>query len=234
MQKKPWQFNTLAMIFFVIAISLPLQVMFLYGHDFSEINLVFNKLTILNKIIIGLCFVNSYLTFKTSRLVFFTVPLVIVSVFINNYYVSLYSEDFLPGITYIASLSFLLLPTLLLASKPWLVLMHPDRQWWRHEERFKLSLPISFLEGPVKMLNSFDVSASGMFLSCAKELFENGQLVQVTVPLTQEDSLSLHAKVVRKANSQGIYPEGVGLEFTNLGFKERFLLRTHLKKKLNS
>lgn len=229
MQHKPWQFKILALIFILIGVSLPLQMMMLYEHGLGEVHLAINKLTLLNKVIMFLCFASAYYTFKASRMVFLTIPLNIVAVFVNNYYVAKYGQHFLPGITFVASLSFLMLPAMLLFSRPWLVLMHPERQWWRHEQRFNIQLPIKFLAGPVEMLKSVDVSASGMFLSCAQSLFEQGALVQVAVPIGNQN-LSLQAKVVRKADSSGKYPEGVGFEFTNAGVKERYLLRTYLNK----
>src|SRR6185437_14481977 len=48
MQRRPAVFPFLSVLFLGIALSLPLQVMWIYGHGFDEMDAVLNKLTIFN------------------------------------------------------------------------------------------------------------------------------------------------------------------------------------------
>ena len=230
MNKKPWQFNALSLIYFCIGISIPIQVMVLYHHNFSELDLVFQKLTVLNKVLVGMCFVNAIFCFRASRFVFLVIPLSVTVAIVNNYYVSLYSQDFIPGVTYIASLGFLLLPSTLLLPSPLTILTTPSKKWWRHEKRLNVRIPIEILRDKIQTITSVDVSASGLFLECGMNTFPDGAQVQVVVPISTKNKLSLHAKVVRKSDSKGSYPEGVGIEFTKVDWKQKLALKHFLYK----
>ena len=87
MRTKPIIFNILWLFFLATAISLPLQVLFLYEHDFMsfyEWKSVFMKLTPLNWLVMITTVVNGILCFNASTYIKYTIPASIFLVAINQ------------------------------------------------------------------------------------------------------------------------------------------------------
>src|SRR5665213_4610446 len=94
MRRRPMWFILLALAFFGVAISLPLQIMMIYGHGLSEISAVFDKLTLLNWLVLCGTLICSGLVWRASPYLRYAVPLLIALVAINNFFVGYYATDF--------------------------------------------------------------------------------------------------------------------------------------------
>ena len=60
MKDKPLIFNMYAMLFFLIAVSIPVQISVIYGHSVQELAAIYQKLTFFNILVMGIATLNFY------------------------------------------------------------------------------------------------------------------------------------------------------------------------------
>lgn len=219
---RPKQFYVLAAVMLLLALSFPLQVMMLYGHHWSETGAIFSKITWLNWLVI-LCFaLGSYLSFHASRALLLMVPVTIVLVAINNYFVGLFSADFSMVQTTLASLGtgFVFAPLLLPSSK--VVIQDPKRRWWRRSKRYhkRVSTTINPFVGDMIHTYTYDVSQSGAFVCITnvddKNIPKVGDTIRVSLNVNSMKKIRCEAVVVRVAEPKGHYPRGLGIKFVDI------------------
>lgn len=213
-------------LFCVLALAMPVQVMMIYDHGPTELLAIWHKLTWLNQVVMIGLLANAVLLYQVSPYLTYTIPGLIMAMIVNNYIVGYYSTDFSPYATAFATIGFLALNLPMLDTRVLWVLKHPDRRWWRRSERKQLSVPLQ-IEGarlnPIRT-ESFDLSETGMFIAGPQGLGV-GDWVNVKLAFDSLSQVRARARVVRKAEAKGIYPAGVGVEFVDLTYAQRRMLK---------
>lgn len=230
MRSKPAWLNLIAVAFLFVALSFPMQIMLIYGHSWSELSAVFNKLTVLNLIVIAGLISCSYLLWRAAPICRMAVPFTIAAVIVNNGVVGYYAIDYSFWYAHLATVGFvcLNLPLAFDARVQW-ILNHPEKRWWVRAERKRLAVPVT-IEGtrlePVKF-ETFDISRSGAFVSGLHD-FGVGDWITVRLILGDLAHVQCRARVVRRTDAAGIYPPGIGVKFMNLGWRQRRELSRYL------
>ena len=236
MRNKPFIFNLFCLSFLLIALSFPMQIMMIYGHELLEMQAIMSKLTIINHFCIGFLFLNSWLALKGAPVLKWTLPMMIGLVAFNNWIVSKYGADFDFTMTTLATALFTVFTSSILFTKGMDVLDSPDKRWWLIPKRFQKKLPIylktateSFILG-----KTFDISTTGVFVAIdqTKDHFHKrnqinfvpGELINLQIPTEDKSDFTCQARVVRKTHGGGVYPGGLGIQFENMDLKNRLRL----------
>lgn len=236
MSKRPYSLILLSFFLICIAIGFPLQIMFIYGHSISELGTIYDKLTWLNLLCMFFCLLNAYFLFEGMKIVHWTIPISLVIVTFNNFTVSRIGVDFTHSQTMVASLSFLMLYSLLFEPKAKAVLTGSLKKWWKNPPRYKLHLPISILPhcGIPFDSKTHDLSYGGFFIpydqSENSQKLLPGKKISIKLALDQLTNIRCEGHVVRVALAAGTYPSGMGVKFDNMNFSDRRLLKKYLSK----
>ena len=245
MPKRPKLFPLLAFIFIGIAVSMPIQVIYLYDLMPWQLFAIFNKITYLNFCVALLSLGNAYLLFRASPLLKFTIPLQIAVLAWNNFVVGYSAMHFSPQLALLSTLVFVLLCTPLLQPDIRFIMAHADRRWWLRPARYKSEVPITINPwvGKSMKANSFDISESGTFLSLKDILLDgktldagvegestlkDGDNLKLTIHISTAHRILCDAKVVRTTEAKGEYPAGIGIRFTSLKIKDKLYLKKHI------
>lgn len=216
MRNKPLYLKLFPLLAFLIAISFPLQIYFLYSIPLSEPMKILAMLTPLNLISMTALFIISILTFVLSRQIYKVIPLLLFILFANNAIVGLYGTDY--SLLQVG-LSFILFG---LSLKPFYnreiraIILNPQLRWWKTPARYNIIQPIHLHAG-ITDINTMtsNVSTTGIFaeINDVAKLneFELNQIIDIE--LLGKNKLNLKAVVVRKSYGEGSTPTGFGLEF---------------------
>lgn len=241
MKNKPFIFNLFSLVFTIVALSFPVQIMLIYDHGFDEFTMILSKMTFLNHVTVVLLLLNTYLSFRGDPLLKLTLPVMIGVVVINNWIVSRYGADFDMSTTTLATILFTLFTSSILFSKGMDVIDDPLRRWWLIPKRYQKKLPvyIKTIRGGFFMAKTFDISSSGIFISlesCSKEMgnlldskIQPGQIVEIQIPTNSKVDFICDARVIRKTMGGGVYPGGLGVQFERVDLKNKFNLYRILK-----
>lgn len=240
MRTKPIIFNILWLFFLATAISLPLQVIVLYEHDFMSLyewKSVFMKLTPLNWLVMITTVVNGILCFNASTYIKYTIPASILLVAVNNFFVGAWGVDFNLLLTWCATLFYGVISYSYVYAHGLEAIENPEKQWWKIPQRVQKSYPVWIeWQGKRKLLaKTFDISKTGAFISTISQsskvipsevkIGENVRLILGT----SEGDLALGATIVRKEDkARGHYPVGLGVHFNGIGISEGIRLRRAL------
>lgn len=215
MRKRPTALILFSICMAGVALSLPLQVIYL-----QDAENIFQMLTWLNILVMLLSTMAAVASYKLHKSFNYILPALIAAVVFNNWWVGYVGFNFNLYDTSVASLAFITLCSLLLEKKTYKVLTNPKLRWWEVPLRYKIEIPVSLspLRGQQTLTKkSFDISESGLFLQgLKKEEFESLQIGEkYNVCLAFSSIIKIHcaAKIVRKSAENGRYPSGVGLEF---------------------
>ncbi len=219
MTLRPKQFYLVSALMFLAALSFPVQVMWLYGHGFSETGAIFTKLTTLNWLVLSGLLVGSYLYLQASRWIVYFAPVFLTIVFYNNYQVGVFAQDFSMLQTSLATLGASLLFVPLLMPSSQVILKDPKRRWWRRSKRYhaEVAATLNPFVGEMIQARTYDISQTGTFLvldggadqPCPKV----GDTVRLSFNINGMKRIRCEAVVVRIAEPQGNYPRGIGLRF---------------------
>ncbi|AYF44844.1 type IV pilus assembly protein PilZ [Halobacteriovorax sp. BALOs_7] len=232
MKIKPLIFNVYAFVFLAIAVSIPVQVMFLYGYNATDIGAIWSKMTFFNLMVMASCCINAYFSFTAQNDIKWSFPLSIGFVCLNNSIVLVYGNDFEAATVILSTFAYILMTSYFILSQDTNVINSPAAQWWKTALRYKapLATKVSSTDIPINLGNTFDISRTGAYISynvpTQKDIFSCGDVFTFNIG----DELELKAKVVRKSMAVGRYPEGMGVQFIDLGVSERI----QLEKLLNS
>ncbi|MEK6627009.1 MAG: PilZ domain-containing protein [Bdellovibrionota bacterium] len=218
MRKRPLALLLFSICMMTIALSLPLQVVYL-----QDVESLFQMLTWLNIFIMALCVATAVAVFKLHKSFHYLLPITIAAVIFNNWWVGYVGFNYNLTETSIASLSFLILCSVLLEKKAIKVLRSPKLKWWDVPLRSKIEIPVSLspsLRGQVLIKKSFDISESGFFLQgLEKSEFDSlnvGEKFGVCLHFSKILKIRCEAKIVRKSAQNGSYPSGIGLQFEKI------------------
>lgn len=217
MKNKPLFFTLMPWMLALITLSMPLQIAFIYDISLFEIDAIFSKLTPLNYLLMGLFTWLSYATYKIDKNLFILLPFINLFVFLNNYVVGSFGEDFNIMQTTLASCFFLGITLMYYLRDNYKIISDLKNRWWLTKPRQKIGVPLTIV-GSNEMIKtkSFDLSETGLFALNDPdfELFQlpKNKVVDITIHCGAQN-LKMRGKLVRKALSKGHYPEGVGIQF---------------------
>lgn len=237
MRSRPISLTILSLIYFGIAISMPVQIMSLYDYGFGEIDGVLSKLTFLNWAIMFASTICGLWIAQASRYALLGAPLVIGLVAFNNYVVGSYAIDYSFEITCLATGAFAFVNLPLFMPRLRLVLSYPHLQWWRTSPRQKIRLPIlvGSKEHPQLLTETYDLSESGVFIPLTEKVKTRGQRFDPSERLRLNFNLGalsqIHCEgvVVRRQSARGQYPAGFGIQFAKMPTHQRKALRRYLE-----
>jgi hypothetical protein len=217
MKSKPIFFSLMPLVLLSLAISMPLQVALIYDISIFEINAIMSKLTPLNYVLMGMFFWLAFATYKIDKNLFILLPFINLFVFLNNYVVGSFGEDFNLIQTTLASTLFLVMTMTYYLKDNYKIINDLKNRWWLTSPRQKVRLPLTITSAKEKIkTSSFDISKSGLFALNDPdfELFQlpKDKIVDITIH-TDNQTLKMKGRLVRKALSKGHYPEGVGIQF---------------------
>lgn len=239
MKNKPKALVFLAAVLVGIALSFPLQIMYLYGHGISEFSAIWAKVSITNQIVMLLCLVNAYLLMEVNKAVIYTTPVLILAVIFNNWWVAHAGFDFSMGTTVLASSGFAFLHGLMLAPDARRVLTRPNERWWRTAKRKRVEVPTfvsPWVEGSFST-TTFDLSSTGAFLKRKVNLGGEDRLpltikandfIELRISIDGIRHIRCTAQVVRVAEPNGQYPGGIGIQFTKMSYQDQQYLNRYL------
>ena len=235
--KRPWYLTGMAVILAAVALSFPLQIMWLYGHGLNELDDVFAKMTLLNWFVAAGCLYCAYLALEASPLLPKALPALTLLVALNNGIVGYYAVDYAPWMAHVGTAFFTLLNFPLLHSAARELMRHPERRRWLRAKRYPHAVPVVItgaLRGrsPLRAA-TFDVSDSGLFLPVAPSHFEIDDCISVRLTFGSFSQIRCEGRVVRRAEDpRGVYPAGIGIQFTGLNRHQRRELRRQLERAL--
>ena len=216
MKTRPFAITLFSILLISVGLSIPLQALFLQNFE----NL-FRSLTVLNEVTAGLCLLTAFTIYHVHKSFRFLLPLTFVTVIFNNWWVGHVGFDFSLNETTLASFAFAGICCSLLEKNSFNVLRNPKLKWWHVPLRKKLDIPVSLkkFRGGTQIKRAFDISESGLFLQdLQKEDFKNyqvGERIELDLHFNEILKIRCEAKIVRKTHRLGIYPAGIGLQFSD-------------------
>lgn len=236
MRRRPRLLLVMALIFLGIVISFPVQVALLYGHGLSEIPQIVAKISLLNYLVALTLVGNIPLILRASQWLWVSLPFTLVLVGWNNWVVATAGQDFSPLVTWLATLTFSLLGGFMFVPSVWSLMREPKRRWWLQAQRKEVSLPITLkpVRGNPIAARTFDLSRTGAFIPL-DESFKGtgavvaGDIVVINFSLGSLSRISCNARVVRRTEASGHYPEGLGLQFLELKRGHERILRDYME-----
>lgn len=237
MKFRPMTLTLMSLMYWGIAISFPLQIMWLYGYTPSEVEGVVSKLTILNWAVMAAATLTGMWIAQASPLALKAAPIVIALVAINNYIVGSYAIDYSFETSALATILFAFAHVPLFLPRMRLVLNNPTQQWWRTASRQKIRLPIlvGAAKHPQLLTETFDLSETGLFIPLTEKVRTRGQAfnpaekLRLNFNLGALSQITCEGVVVRKQGPRGQYPAGFGIQFTKMPVHQRRALRRYLE-----
>lgn len=234
MNKRPLLLSVLSGVFVMLALSFPVQVMLIYGHGFGEMDAVFAKLSSLNWTVMAGLLVCAVMLWRALPYTIIAIPLLIGLVALNNLVVGHYGTDFSAGTTALASVGFAFLNLPLMHAELRALFKNPAKRWWLRAERKRLIVPV-LIEGMHLdgiRAQTFDFSETGVFVQNESQT-GIGDMITLRFKFGTLHQFRCQGRVVRRSTPKGIYPAGVGIEFTNLSRMQKRELRRHLDRNLD-
>lgn len=226
MKKRPLYLNMMMILHVCLIISFFVQIAWIYNHHLIfDVFIIWDKLTLLNKVLMLLFALSIPLYAKASRLLLLLLPINFYLIFLNNNIVATYGQDFSVWQANSAGFLYILANLYLLSHKNLKIILNPLARWWRCSKRLPLSLPVKLItsNGVVLETKTFEISKTGAFLKTYADELKAGESIKIEIP-TPSGLFELQAKIVRKSAPQGHYPAGIGVHFSKLGLGGRLFL----------
>lgn len=217
-----------------VAVSMPVQIAWLFGHPITEMDAILAKLTPLNWAVIFACLAHAYVTYNASRWLLISAFGAVLVVNLNNLSVGMAEINYSFGEALFGTVAFFGLHSVVLHPSIRNLLEIPTKRWWMQPPRKSMNLKMSVrrLNGEVFMAKTHDISRGGVFIPFfSVEKYSRGELSPPLVPndlehvmldfMVDDKTYKCQAKVVRKTDACGTYPAGMGLQFLNLSGKEQ-------------
>ena len=223
MTKKPIIFNVNAILFLLIALSVPVQLLFGLDIEMNNFKDIFMRLNILNVSIIVTFLTAAAMFYNVSRHLIWFLPACLSLVIINNLIMLNYSPYSDEMIVLIATTGFSLFTILTLKSNTIKIVKDPSKQWWRVSKRKRKFLPVNLMLGDKEFDfgRSFDISKTGAYImqNINQFVFKEGDELRLQI-----GDMSLKAEVVRISKMNRSYPEGVGIKFVDMSMTDKVKL----------
>lgn len=227
MRKKPKELIALSLFFGAIAVGMPLQIMFMYGHTPLEGVAIMAKLAPLNWAVMVLAAASALLAYHGSPYCLAVVPMLSYTVIQNNWLVAEIGSDFSPFVAGLGTLGYFAGCSPIFTKRVRDVLLNPERRWWFTPHRRRVQMPVLIGNDGLEFISStFDLSETGAFIVGRPQLagIKPGRVFYIFFDLKRSQRIQCRAQVVRNVGARGNYPEGVGVRFLDIGPRERELL----------
>lgn len=235
MKTRPMLLRLLFAYLTAVAISMPVQIMWLYGHPPYEWIEIAAKLTPLNWLICAMAPITGCLIYQASPLALAAVPALAYVIIANNWFAAELATDYSPLWAGVGTGLFLLSLTPLLKPATLRLFLHPEKRWWRTPHRRRASLPVVFQnEGLEFIVNTFDISEGGAFIPAwpvrPREprtyltSLVPGKVITVFLDLKNAARIGCRAQIVRQSDATGDYPSGIAIRFLDMSWRERRLI----------
>lgn len=242
MRSRPWVLFVMAFAYLTIALSFPIQIYFLYEHNFSELREVLAKLTFVNWLVILGLGAGSVLFYRGSTKMIPAAIGVSLLVIGNNVLVGLFGDDFNLWQTMAASVLFGSLHLSLLNGEVQKLIKQPELRWWRTAYRQKMRISVVMRSKNYNQLafESFDISDTGIYLGVSNDMIAQlkglklNEEVQLTMKFDTLNQIRCHGRLTRISQGGGNYPSGFGIEFTDLSAKDRKRIHRFRAKKMEA
>jgi hypothetical protein len=226
----------MSVLFVAIAISMPVQIMSLYGHGFSEAAAILNKLTVFNWLVMIALAVSAFMVANASPGFLYSVWCLIGLVAVNNFFVGYHAIDYSPWSAAFATVAFGAINLPLLRREDIRFLMaNPDSRWWRVSLRKTVHLPVILTGKKFQRVRgeTFDLSESGMFVPMmeGQAQLQLHQKISITLTLGTFAQIRCDGRVVRFAEAKGKYPSGMGIEFIELSRHQKLEIKKYLSRR---
>lgn len=242
MRSRPRELTCLGIILAGIAISFPLQIIWIFGDSPLDPGAILCKLTPLNWVVMSLSTLLSYLVLTASPWIWLVSPAFVIATLWNHWLIAEVNGGAWAWIACLASLAVLATQALLFRPEVMRVLTHPELRWWRTPGRERVSVEVNIcpVSGGELQARSFDLSENGAFISVDGAAWltnHEGSFKKITLgsycnlrfKLNQTSSFSCTAQIVRRAEARGDYPAGLGMRFVGVGAVERKVLHGFLR-----
>jgi hypothetical protein len=236
-----------------------MQILCLYGDFPLDAVAIASKLAPLNWLLIGSALVCSYLSYRASPWLPYSLAILAALVIYNNWFVGVIGTDYSLWNTSLASAAFLFPLSLAFTREARELRQNPDKRWWLTPTRWPAQVQMrlkvlnkdyerKIKSDPIEFqIETFDISDGGAFIpfsltpvSLTKKhrgaSFSSnltnlavGTLCYVSLPLSGLSYIQCRAEIVRNAPQRGKYPAGIGIRFLGLSWHEKKLLRTYLR-----
>lgn len=231
MQRRPIVLRFLSLALLGVAVAMPAQIMLIYGHDFNEFSAVLSKLTIFNWLVIFGCVACAYAVNRASPHSAKAMGLLTLVVAANNFFVGYYAVDYSPWTALVSAVGFSALNLPLYRPDVRQLLKHPRMRWWLNSRRYRMAVPVVIgcsRRSPVRA-ETFDLSETGVFIPFKETHLRPGDQLSLRLTFGTFSQMRCEGKVVRRTESRGNYPAGVGVEFTDVGWRLKRQLRRHFR-----
>ncbi len=235
MRKRPFILTLFALVFVMVALSIPIQIMALYNHGPQDWPMVLQKITLTNWAVITICLINAVLSAQAHKALFFTLPLSVLLVIVNNFLVYRFGTDYSGMQAAISGLFFSVFCLGVFQKDSMKALRNPHLQWWKPAKRRQLSLPVWLeIDGKPQLARTVDISSTGAFLSTIGEdqadtniqlsANEAGSSLKIYLGL-EERELAMEAEIVRfGGGGKSQLPSGIGVRFKDMSLAHRIQL----------
>jgi hypothetical protein len=230
--KAPRGLRFLSAVYVGIALSLPIQLIWIYNLNWNNSYWGLTHMSLGNCLVALFSLATAYALFRSSPKAQILLPATATLILVNNWWVSHIDTTFSALQTGVASGLYLLAHAALLHPHSLQALKKSAPKPWNREPRAQKCYVTTVLPplGPAMVLKSFDISRSGIFLSTEEIGTPRGQMEQPSLDQLRVGSevtlrvqvnhlriVRVTAKVVRKLDRpEGTYPPGVGLHFVSL------------------
>jgi hypothetical protein len=239
MAKRPFLFTLVPIVLLSTCASFYFQTAIVLKVSFTQYVKIISHITPSNWITMVFMILSGIVIMKASKWAKLLMPLTFAIVCWNNYLVAVKTNNFTTAQIVLAVFLFALLFAPLYNKKIQLVLSDKKHQWWLRpfRKRHKLAVRvIPHTDFPSFEATTYDVSKTGLFLildhlldwSHLPKIEDN---VKLNVTMDDAQTFLCEARVVRLENAKGIYPRGVGFQFTTLTDEAQKNLNTLLNKK---
>lgn len=242
MTRQPRIMIALSLAYLLVAVSMPLQVVFLSGYNLTDVDLIWAQLTVLNIAIMITCALVGVCLYISSRFTMMLLPLLSAMILYNNFLVGQFEYQYTSLQALLASAGFLSLSGAVyfipLVRQP---LLDRSRRWWKTPKRMATAFE-TYLHpfvGPSLSGATFDLSESGFFIAdevvkakgasstqfTPQEGLKVGDRTGVSIKISPGLSVKCEARIVRRSNGQGRYPKGFGFQFERIDNQHRKMIR---------
>lgn len=238
MISRPLVFTVLAFVHLVIALAFPVQIARSIEVSLLDWQSWYYHLAPMNFIVMVLALLQAAALWRASRMLIVVGFALAASIAWNNYVVASYALNASVLLALSSALVYPLSYIVLLAHGARLVLKDPNKRWWLIPRRIQCELPVRLLQtGTTSAGVVFDLSRSGCFIRKNHApidendpiLIRPDDVLALDLPFGNSTVCRCEGRVVRHTSSDdGRYPAGVGIQFTNISWLNRFYLLAYL------
>ncbi len=166
MNSRPWPLTLISLCFIAIALSFPVQISYLYGHKIWQYELIYQKLSIMNLVSMGMLFISAYFSYFGSPKLLGILPLTVGVLAFNNYLVYSYGLDYSGISTTLATFGIFAFSLLVLQSSCIQALTNPKIRWWLTSKRIEREIPLTLTNSKNDKIyaKTINISTTGLLI----------------------------------------------------------------------